>query len=244
MRTASGGGRWRRRRGGTRRGLKWLLASLVVGLTGFYAFRTGTRLAEIEIAGLRVEIAELSARTAELDRGDTVHRQTLDAARARAEQLQRAYERDVPTGEAKVLYDAVADKLSTGVSGDRLAFVIAAANQQRDCEPALSFKRFMVTTALQRAGPNTAVSFHGGTVVVTATGESATDERGNAEAWFDPAQPVHVRAASLSGEEKEETGLLPLQLSLVVGAVEHRLSVLAGPTRGFVQTSLQTCRYP
>lgn len=238
------GGRSRRRRERSRVVLKWLFGLFVLGLVGVYAYRTGVRLAQIETEGLQREIAALSKKAAERDRREAAHRDALEAAQTRADRWQRAFEREVPDGDAKILFDAVTAKLAEGVSSDRLSFVIAASSDQRDCEPALATKRFIVTTPLQRIGPNNAVSFHNGTVVVTAIGASASDGNGNAEAWFDPAQPVRVRAVALSGEEHEETGLLPLHLSLVVGSVEHRLGVLAGPTRGFVQTSLQTCRYP
>ncbi len=244
MTLSTRGGARRRRRVVTRVALKWVLAFSVLGLASFYAYQIASRLAEIEIDRLHSEIATLTSSNVELDQRDASHERTLDAARERADQWQRAYERDIPNGEARMLYDAIMEKLNDGISRDRLAFIIAAANEQRDCESPLAAKRFIVTTPLQRVGPNNAVSFHNGAVVVTAAGASATDANGNAEAWFDPAQPVTVRIVALSGEEHEETGVLPLQSALVAGRVEHRLSVVAGPTRGFVQSALQTCSYP
>lgn len=244
MTLAARGGPRRRRRGLSRAGWKWGLAIVALGLSSLYAYLVGTRLAQIEIDRLQSQIATLSARLAERDRLSASHARTLESVRANADRWQRAYQRDVPRGEDRALFEAMTEKLSDGVSRRRLAFVIAGASNQRDCDDALPAKRFIVTTPLQRIGPNNAVSFHGGAVVVTAAGISALDGEGNAEAWFDPAKPVSVRIVALSGEEHEETGLLPLHPSLVAGGVEHRLSVLAGPVRGFVQSSLQTCRYP
>jgi hypothetical protein len=224
--------------------LKWILALFILSLSSFYAYRTGTRLAGIEIERLQGEVAAASANLASLQEQGAAQRQELRAARSLAARWRRAYERDVPTGKAKTLYDAVVEKLDAGLSRERLAFVIAAADDGRDCDEAAPNKRFLVTTSLQRASRNTAVSFLRGTIVVTAAGASAIDARGNAEAWFDPAQPVKVSVVALSGESSEEEGLLPLYPSLVVGNVEHRFSVVAGPQRGFVQTSMQNCRYP
>ncbi len=244
MTLSTRGGARRRRRGVKRIALKWLFAVSALSLVGFYAYQIASRLAAIEIDRLQSEIATLASSNAELDQRDASHERRLDEARQRADQWQHAYERDVPNGETRMLYDAMMEKLSGGISRDRLAFIIAAANEQRDCESPMAAKRFIVTTPLQRVGPNNAVSFHNGAVVVTADGASATDANGNAEAWFDPARPVTVRIVALSGEEHEETGVLPLQSSLVAGGVEHRVSVVAGPTRGFVQSALQTCSYP
>lgn len=234
----------RRRHGRTRLGLRWFLALLLIGLSGFYGYRAGTRLAEIEIERLKGELAILTVRTAALAQREAAHRQAFETARARADQAESAYERDVPAGQRKLLYEAVTAKLDDGLSAERLHFVIGAAGKSRDCDPALASKRFIVTTPLQRLGHNNAVSFHNGAIVVTAVGAPATDDRGNPEAWFDPTQEVKVRVEALSGEVEEEAGLLPLQLSLVVGNNEHRLGVRAAPTRGFVQTTLQRCRYP
>lgn len=238
------GSRRRRRQNAHRAILKWLVALLVVAATGYYAYRTGTRLSEVKIEALQARIAVLSAKSGALDRLDELQQRDLVEALARAEDWQRRYERDVPTGDGKMLAEAVRQKLAAGVSPQRLAFVIGAAQEQRDCEDVLAAKRLVVTTPLHRGGRAGAVGFGNGEIVVSAAGASMRDANGNPEAWFDPAQPVRVDLVALGGQKVEETGVLPLFPSVIVGEAEYRLSVLAGPGRGLAQVSVQKCRYP
>ncbi len=238
------GSRRRRRQTAQRVILKWLLALLVVATAGYYAYRTGTRLSEVRIETLEGEAALLSTKIGALSRVNEMQERDLAEARALAEEWQHKYERDVATGDDKILFDAVRRKLADGVSRDRLEFVIGAAEERRECEDAPAEKRFIVTTPLHRGDRAGAVGYGNGEIVVSAAGASMRDANGNPEAWFDPAQPVTVSVVTLSGQNAEETGVLPLYPSLILGEAEYRLSVLAGPNRGFAQVSIQKCRYP
>jgi hypothetical protein len=101
-------------------------------------------------------------------------------------------------------------------------------------------KRFIVRTPLQK-GANDSVSFHG--ITVTASGESAVNESGQVEAWFDIDKPLSVAFTQLGGEAKAKTGLLPLHHALIVQDKEYRFTLTAGP-RGFVLVTGQRCAYP
>ena len=92
-------------------------------------------------------------------------------------------------------------------------------------------------------GPASSVSFANGLIYVSGDGTSAKDEGGNAEAWYDPAQPVTLRFTAVGGEAQKIAGLLPLHHSVVVGSAELRFSVVAG-ARGFAQVAADSCRYP
>lgn len=237
-------GRRRRRQTAQRALFKWMLALLVVATAGYYAYRTGARLSEVKIEGLEAQIAILSAKVGALDRLNEMQERDLATARALAEDWQRRYERDVATGDDKTLFDIVRGKLADGVSRERLEFVISAAEEQRDCEEVPAAKRFIVTTPLHRGDRASAVGFGNGAITVSASGASMRDANGNPEAWFDPAQPVTVSLVALSGQSVEKTGVLPLYPSVILGDAEYRMSVVAGPNRGFAQVSIQKCRYP
>lgn len=217
---------------------------MVVATAGYYAYRTGTRLSEMKIESLEAQIAVMSAKAGALDRANEMDQRDLEVARALAEDWQRRYERDVATGDDKILIDALRRKLADGISHDRLEFIIGAAEERRECEDAPATKRFIVTTPLHRGDRASAVGYNNGEIVVSAAGASMRDADGNPEAWFDPAQPVTVNLVTLSGQSIEETGVLPLYPSVILGEAEYRLSVLAGPNRGFAQVSIQKCRYP
>jgi len=173
-------------------------------------------------------IAELRARVAE--------------AAAQAEIWERRYREDVPEGALAELNRKAAARIEEGVPAERLAFVIDNVRAARDCEPAET-KRFLLQTPLTE-GPATWVTFLDGRMTVTGSGQSATDDAGRPHAWFDPAEPVTLRVTEIGGLQSETTSALPLHHSVVDGAVEHRFTVVAGETRGFVEVTADRCAFP
>jgi len=85
------------------------------------------------------------------------------------------------------------------------------------------------------------VSFY--SITVTASGESAVNQNGQVEAWFDIDKPITVAFTQLGGETVSKTGLLPLHHALIGQGNEHRFTISSGP-RGFVLVTGQRCAYP
>ncbi|MBU2091946.1 MAG: hypothetical protein KKB63_15410, partial [Alphaproteobacteria bacterium] len=163
------------------------------------------------------------------------------ALQQRIAEWQTRYEREVPRQELRPLMGLIEQRLKDGVTLDRLSFVVGQASSVRDCQGAET-KRFLVRTPLASSA-NSYVTFANNTLTVSALGETALNAEGRPEAWFDPEKPMTVTVTKIGGEEKVATGPLPLTQSVVVGSVEHRFSVIAGP-RGFVQVTADRCRYP
>jgi len=221
---------------------KWGLAFCVIAAAGVYAYQSGSRLAEAEVARLQREIVSLSSTVAELERQNSEQQSAIAAERNRAEDWRQRYDKDVPAGEIKELFDLVQEKLSAGVAVDRMRFVIGAAENQRECDKAPVTKRFLVKTPLYQ-GQDDSVRFADGAITVTALGTPAKDAAGNLEAWFDPAEPLSVRITHIGGKVSEFSGKIPLHPSVVVGDSEYRFTVVAGG-RGFVKVSGDKCKYP
>ena len=222
-----------------------LFALLVAGVlfgAGYYAWRTGEHLAARQVVRLNAEIARLNevvtGQAAEIAalQGD------LAAAETRAAELAELYQRDVPRGALGALTDLARERIDAGIEVDRLRFVIANARNDSPCRGEPETRRFLVRTPLA-SGANDAVAFAKGAVTVTAEGFAATDENGNAEAWFDPDRPVRVQFVRLGGEASVTAGVLPLHQSLVIDDRELRFSVIA-TTRGFVEVTADVCDYP
>lgn len=222
--------------------LKWVLVFAALFFAGYYAYETGSALAQQEVRDLRQEIESLRQTVAELTNAREDLAQQVEAARVREEQWEERYRRDVPTGESKELFALVQDRLSNGVPADRLEFVIGATSTTASCDGRPDTKRFIVPTPIYQ-GANDSIGFANSTIRVTAMGESATDSRGNLEAWFDPAKPVTVSFTSLGGKKSEVSGVLPLHHSVVKGENEYRFTIVAG-NRGFVNVTGDRCDYP
>jgi len=221
---------------------KWGLAFCVIAAAGVYAYQSGSRLAEAEVERLQREIASLSSTVAELERQNSEQQSAIAAERKRAEDWRQRYDKDVPAGEIKELFDLVQEKLSAGVAADRMRFVIGAAENQRECDEAPVTKRFLVKTPLYQ-GQDDSVGFADGAITVTAFGAPEKDASGNPEAWFDPAEPLTVRITHIGGKVSEFSGKLPLHPSVVLGDSEYRFTVVAS-SRGFVKVSGDKCKYP
>jgi len=221
---------------------KWMVVLIALFAAGFYAYRTGSKLAEHDVTKLRENVAELSATVETLAAENASLKQELAAANARAAEWQSRYEREVPTGAIKQLTDLVGQKVRDGVAMERLSFLINAAGATPDCDNRPVTKRFIVPTPLYR-GENSWIGFAEGSVTITAAGESAVNANGQPEGWYDPAKPVTIRFTRLGGETEEVSGLLPLHHSVRVGDSEFRFTAVAGD-RGFMNVTADRCSFP
>lgn len=221
---------------------KFLLVLGGIGALGFYAYNTGSTLAEHDVTVLREEIGQLTTTNQTLLSENESLKAELAAANRQAASWQSRYEREVPTGEIKRITDLVAEKARAGVALDRLAFLVDAAGNLGACDNQPATKRFIVPTPLY-SGANSSVGFADGAVTVTAEGQSAVNESGQTEAWFDPAQPVTLRFTQLGGETSAVTGVLPLYHSVLVGESEYRFTAVAGD-RGFLNVTGDRCKFP
>ncbi|MCR9073132.1 MAG: hypothetical protein NXI18_15575 [Alphaproteobacteria bacterium] len=183
-------------------------------------FERARGAAEQEAADLRVEV---------------------EKARLAVREWERRYETDVPTGTRLELLDLVTERLAAGVDPERLAFLIKAAEDKRECEE-IETKRFLVRTPLYD-GANTAVTFANDAVAVTGSGESETTDAGLPQAWYDPQKPVRLVFTRIDGQQTLISGILPLQQSVVHDGVEHHFMVKPG-ARGFAQVAAERCAYP
>jgi hypothetical protein len=219
-----------------------VLALTLIVLAGVFAYETGSRLAERETIRLKEQITELSQTIEESRRDDSELKAAAEAAEQGQRDWQQRYERDVPTGVDKQLYELARQKLADGVDLERLKFVIQATQNERQCAEGLATRRFIVPTPLYK-GANDSVGFAKGTITVTAKGQSSRDSAGNPLARFDPAKEVTLLFTQLGGQVTEARGILPLHHSVIVGDSEYRFSVVAG-TPGFVLVTGDRCAYP
>jgi len=222
--------------------VKWVLALGVIAGAGAVAYESGSALAQRQVRSLGREVADLTAQLADLRRENTDLGAKAILVERALEEAKKRYARDVPSGPLAALLDSVREKLGAGVTMKRLAFLIASAENPRDCVPEAETKRFLVQTPLYK-GANDSVSFAGRKVTVTARGETAANAEGKVEAWFDPAKPVTVRLTELGGRMMETTGKLPIHTSIVIGDRQYRYTISAG-ARGFVRVSGDHCAYP
>lgn len=234
-------GRAARRRQRRLRMLKWTtVVGVFLGL-GAFSYFSGAKLAEIEVAQLRVRL-DLQLRTvADLRAENEKLRQAETAARAKESSWRERHAREVPAGKPKELFLRMKEQIDKGASTERLAFMIDAAADTSTCEGQPVTKRFLVRTPLY-AGASDSVTIADNLLTVTAEGPSATNSAGEPEAWFDPAAQTIVRFISLGGKRTSKvSGTLPLHHSVVIGGTEYRFTLVKGDRRGFIHVTADRC---
>ena len=229
------------------RARRWTLVKRVLLLAAFlavgvFAYETGAtrtqyRVERMEerLAAQDADIARLEAEKAEVDR------RRLEAVQNEMA-LQARYDRDVPTGERKALFEMLLERIDAGLEEARIAFLLREAAPEPVCDPEPATKRFVLATPLHD-GANASAQFAQGAITVTGEGAAELTEEGLPQAWFDPAAAVTLRFTAIGGDATEAEGKLPLDHSMRFGGNEYRFAARAGD-RSFVRVTALRCDFP
>ncbi|MCB1562164.1 MAG: hypothetical protein KDJ75_01180 [Alphaproteobacteria bacterium] len=213
----------------------------VLGLSVGLGFWFGKENAAQENSAMHHKVTDLEERLEQANSALTELRAREKTATARLERLQRTMQETVPEGPVEDLLALVRKQLEEGRDPERLAFLIRSARPPRNCvEP--QTVRFVVSTPAYK-GPDSAVTVADGTLTIKASGASARNEKGQAEAWYDPSKEVTLEFLRAGGEKDTKKGGMPLQHSMVVDGREYRFTVSEG-ARSFAKVTFDSCDYP
>ncbi len=221
--------------------VKFVLFILFVLGVGLFAYQMGVEQLKERDAGLRDEVTQLARQKGELELFVSQLQEAARTAEAKASDLEQQLQREVPRGDLAKLVQLAAERMTAGVTADRLAFVISSAQNRRNCQQPET-KRLQPSTPIYKS-PNRSVSFAQGTITLSGDGQSARSNSGNSEGWFDPAEPVTLHITPQGGKESVVTGVLPLHQSVVIDNTEYRFTAVAG-SRSFIEITTDRCAYP
>lgn len=216
-----------------------LIVALVV--TSAISYRYGVRQVETEEDRLLAEVEVLRDTKTRLESDALRHQAEVRTVEIRYEELQRRFEREMPTGPLRELTELSASRLEEGLDPERLAFYIREAAEPGDCAP-MDSKRFVMPTPAYQGADGT-VSFNNGRISVTGLGENAIAANGGIQGWFDPTREVSITLTVIDGETESITGVLPLYKSIVLEDKEFRFAFQQG-RRSFVQVTADRCAFP
>ena len=231
--------RARRRRKARWNTVKWLLILSLIGGSSVYAYTSGSQFAEREVAELQLTVDRLTEEVSSLREERSQLQGRVTAIEAKLSEAEERHAANVLEGPLADLVRLTREQLDAGVEPDRLAFLVRSAAKEPSCDRQSTEKRFFVKTPTASGGKSY-VTFADGTLTVSAKGSTATDSRGNPEAWFAPDKPVTLSFKDLGGESSEISGLLPLEHSLVLGQRELRFNVVEG-RRGYIRVAARSC---
>ncbi|MEM6780896.1 MAG: hypothetical protein AAF569_03445 [Pseudomonadota bacterium] len=220
--------------------VNFLVFTSVVLVSAGIGFWLGGQSAAEQIITLKTENETLNTQYDELQDSLTELRAEAQTANTRFEQIKKEYAELIPEGPMQDLTALLRAQLEKGMDPQRLGFFIRSARPPTGCvEP--DVRRFVVSTPAYR-GPASVVSVADGAIKIQGSGASARNDKGQPEAWFDPAQPVSVVFTSQNGTDRKK-GTLPIQHSVVAGNREYRFTIEEG-SRSFAKVVFDSCSYP
>jgi cell division protein FtsB len=233
------------RRGGERRKafllslLKLVLAVSAFGLTAYYSYEVGLRVAQGETSSLKDKLEETTQEAHKQQEQAVGDRAALNEARKQAEDFKALYEQVKPTEDIKELTTILRAKLAEGLDSHRLGMVIKTAQNPHDCEQPAT-RRFLVRTPRYK-GPDTNTSVRlGDLVTLSADGVGGN---GGHEQWFDAERPIKLHVVAGGVKDADVSGRLPIEHMVVVKNSEFRFTISAATSRGFVEVVSQRCEY-
>lgn len=212
----------------------------VILLSGLVGFWVGKQYGAEQLIKLKDEVAALTQERNDLQDQVTETTAAVQTANIRYEQLQQEAESIIPAGPMQDIVTLVREQLKKGTNPERLSFVIRSARPPTGCvDP--DTKRMVISTPAYK-GPESIVAIEDGLIKISGSGQSARNNKGKPEAWYDPAKRVAV--SFRYGDKKEvKRGILPIRYSVVVGGREYRFTIEAG-ARSFAKVVYDSCAYP
>lgn len=228
--------RYRRRLWGTITRIGFYL--ITIGVAALFAYQIGVE----QVAGREERLNDRIGELEDDNQTLTDHAVRLEAqartALVQYQEMRELYAQNLPTGVRSQLLDLVDDRLAAGITPERIALYIEAASQPEGCTEPVT-RRFIMPTP-NYAGDGTSVGFGEGLVTVTGRGQSAVDDGGTVQSWFDPNREVTMVFTAIGGERQTVSGVLPLFHAMVIGDEEFRFAVEQGD-RSLVNVSADRC---
>jgi len=203
------------------------ILSILIG-SSYFAFDTGQKIA---LRSMDYNSEKFDQQAADLEN----LRIELGNTEAALNKMQKL----LPNDTIQNLLLIINQKVSDGISPQRMSSLIAGMSKDAKCTEAALAKRIVIHTPVSQA-KNGSISFYRGLITITAKGSPTVNEDGNPEAWFDPLKPVTASFTLPGGETQEASGLLPLYHTVVVQNKEYRFTIIS-ERRSFADITVQSC---
>jgi hypothetical protein len=230
-----------RRRQAMWRVFRFGFAMAAVFGVGIYGYQVGVSASQARTDQLEADLIRFQRANLDLRDDATLARQQSEQAQAALASVQQRLATEVPSGVAADLWAQLQTQLDAGIAPERLALLIDAAGLEDACQTEPETKRLLPRTPIS-TGPLSYVRFDG-RLIITAEGESARNQAGLAEAWFDPAKPVRLKVRTIDGAVTDVEGIVPLTHQMAFDGREYRLSVVSSAPH-FVEITAQACELP
>jgi hypothetical protein len=203
--------------------------AVFVGI-GYSAFLSGSKLAMLQVADLKAEIARQTKQLQDSAAESARLQDSLTRAQEATNQLRHRYEADVPSGPLAGLVQQLKDKMAAGQPPERIGKVLGELETAPPCAERVTRKRAEIQTGSQ--GADNTVTFMDGLLQVSVAmrGDSA-----------DPAKATAVTITRAWATQPITTTGLPVRQTITVNGVDTTLTVEPADLRGYAAVTFSTC---
>ncbi len=226
-----------RRRGIYKNVAKIIIAFGLLGVTAYYAYDTGVRVAQNEGEGLREKLDEAKEELRVLERRLDAETALLEQAKKESQSFKDLYEQVKPDDEISDLTAALRQRLSEGIGADRLLFAIKWAKRSGGCV-AQPDRRFAVRTPRYSGSLSDTTVRVADSILLTIEGAGVADGR---EVGFDANQPVNLKMSGDAFGSRQISAKLPIEETVPIMGGEVRFTIRPSGIPGFVEVKSQRC---
>lgn len=217
---------------------KILLAAGVLGVTAYYAYEVGFRVARGETATLTEGLQKAEERLKAEQAAAEADRLALGVANKQLADLKGAYEQIRPSDDLRDLTALLQNKLAAGMSPRRLALVIKSAETPHACQT-LASRRLQVR-ALRPKGAAVAAPLRYDEKIVLAA-EEVGDSDGQQGASPAGSLKVHFSAEGL--RDTDVVGVLPIEYAVNAQGSEYHFTLTAASVKGWLEVATEKCSF-
>jgi hypothetical protein len=211
----------------------------VLGVTAYYAYEVGFRVAEGETTSLSEGLQKAEERIMAEQASAEADRLALSEANKKFAALNAAYEQIRPSDEVRDLDALVRKKLADGMTARRLALVIKSAETPHDCQ-SVAARRLQVRSLHSKGNGGAAQLRFDEKLTLSAEDVAGNDAH---QQWFDPASPLHVRFSVEGVRDIEAVGTLPIEYAVLVQSNEYHFTLTASSAKGWVEVVTEKCSF-
>jgi hypothetical protein len=218
---------------------KLALVAGAFGLTAYYAYEAGSRVAQAEVGSLEEQLHKATDVANAQQERTQADQAALVEAKKQADDFRTLYEQVKPSDDIRQLTVLLHNKLASGIDARRLAFAISQAENPHDCKQ-LAVKRFLVHTPRYKGPQAITLVTYDDSVTLSAEGAGGG---GGQEQWFDPERPVKIHLATHGvSKDTDLAGTLPIQYALAIRDSEYHFTLTAG-ARGWLDVATERCEF-
>lgn len=216
-----------------------LVLFIIPFFTTYLGFQIGLDRNKQNLAYYQETIQQLKENRSKLEASNTSLEMKISKLTNEYGTLKNLFDNQVLDQNQQKILELIQTKKTEGITEKHLLNLIKTTKKPHDCTDYIT-KRFRVLSQLSE-NTTTSASFYDGTVAVTGEGESALNNEGKPEFWFDTLKPVRVSFTTVGNKTDVSEGVLPLNHNIIIDNHMYQFLISPSDFRGFASIASRKC---